>query len=137
MENTQYFDEFEKQAVSLNELRYLKVSIQEPEAHGINKVAVIELDAEGRNDVMVQGIHESWVIGKAETLARQLRRNQRNFVTNIRNWGVGLNLVLIVIVMLVFLPAVESVSGRATLVAFVSGSLQYLCRYISASCPTS
>ena len=77
---------------------------------------------------MVQGIHESWVIGKAETLARQLRQHQRNFVTNIRNWGVGLNIVLIVVVMLVFLPAVESISGRAFLVALVSGLFAILMR---------
>jgi len=126
IENTQYYEEFEKQAASLNELRYLKVSIQEPEAHGINKVAVIELDAEGRNDVMVQGIHESWVIGKAEALARQLRQHEKNFVTNIRRWGVGVNLVLFVLLMLVLLPAVETLSGRASFVVVVSGLIAIL-----------
>ena len=84
IENTRYFEDFEKVDASLGELQYLKLSIQEPEAHGISKLAVIELDSNGRNDVIVQGIYESWVVGKAETLARQLRRYERSLVTSVR-----------------------------------------------------
>ena len=63
-EITQYFEDFEKQRTNFKECKYLKLSIQEPEAHGINRLAVIELDSQGRNDLIVQGIHESMGRGK-------------------------------------------------------------------------
>ena len=122
IENTRYFEDFEKVDPSLGELQYLKFSIQEPEAHGINKLAVIELDSNGRNDVIVQGIYESWVVGKAETLARQLRRYERSLVTNVKKYGLGLN-QLIVVAMVVFFPEVGSLWRRGVFAVVVVGLL--------------
>ncbi|TVS00856.1 MAG: hypothetical protein EA406_00145 [Rhodospirillales bacterium] len=122
IENTRYFEDFEREANSIDEIQYLKLSIQEPEAHGINKFAVIELNSEGRNDVIVQGIYESWVIGKAETLARQLRRHEQTLVTNIKKYGLGLN-QFIFIAMLVLFPEVEPLWRRGVFAVIVVGLL--------------
>ena len=116
VENTQYLHEFEKLAPNLGKLQYLKVFIQEPEAYGINKLALIELDSQGRNNVMVQGVHESWVVGKAETLTRRLRRYEKNFVTTIKKWGFGLNQAVL-IAALVFLLELGSLWTRGIFAA--------------------
>lgn len=121
-EITRYFDEFEKEAESLGELQYLKLTIQEPEAHGINKVAVVELKSQGSNDVIVQGIYESWVIGKAEALARYLRRHEKSLVTNTKKFGLGLH-QLIAVGMLLLFPEVEPLWRRAVFAVVVLGLL--------------
>ena len=118
IENTRYFEDFERETTTLGELQYLKLSIQEPEAHGINKLAVIELDSQGRNDVIVQGIYESWVIGKAETLARQLRRYEKSLVTNTKRYGLGLNQFIVVGMVLLF-PEVEPLWRRGVFAVVV------------------
>ena len=122
IENTCYFEEFENGAKNINETQYLKLSIQEPEAHGINKLAVIEFDSQGRNDIIVQGIYESWVIGKAEALARKLRRYEKSLVTNVKKFGLGLN-QLIFVAMLVLIPEIEALYGRALFAVVVFGLL--------------
>lgn len=118
IENTRYFEDFEQAAKGIGELQYLKISIQEPEAYGINRVAVVELDSQGRNDIIVQGIHESWVIGKAEAMARQLRRYEKTLVTNTKKFGLGLN-QLIFLTMLVLFPEIESLWRRAVFAVIV------------------
>jgi hypothetical protein len=118
IENTRYFEDFEQGIKGISELQYLKISIQEPEAHGINKVAIIELDSQGRNDVIVQGIHESWVIGKSEALARQLRRYEKNLVTNTKKYGLGFN-QFIFLAMLVLFPEIEPLWRRVLFAGIV------------------
>lgn len=124
-EKTRYFDDFEKEAESLGVLQYFKLTIQEPEAHGINKLAVIELNSQGSNDVIVQGIYETWVIGKAEALARHLRRYEKSLVTNTKKYGLGLN-QLIAVVMLLLFPEVQPLWRRAVFAAVVLGLLAAL-----------
>lgn len=118
IENTRYFEDFEQGGKGISELQYLKISIQEPEAYGINKVAIIELDSQGRNDVIVQGIHESWVIGKSEALARQLRRYEKNLVTNTKKYGLGLN-QFIFLAMLVVFPEIQPLWRRVLFAGIV------------------
>ncbi len=55
-EISKYATDFENDFVRLGTLRYLKLQIQEPEAYGINRLAIIELNATGSNDIRVQGI---------------------------------------------------------------------------------
>lgn len=125
IENVRYFDEFEKAAPKIQRIQYLKLSIQEPEAHGINKLAVVELDSDGRNGVFTQGIHESWVIGKAESVARHVRRHENSFFTNFKKFGLGLN-QFIFGTMLVLIPEIETLERRAIFAAIVFGLLMAL-----------
>ena len=120
VENTRYFDEFAEEAKDHGEIQYLKLSIQEPEAHGINKLVMIELNSQSRNDIIVQGIYESWIIGKAETIVRQLRRHEKSLVTNINKFGLGFY-QLIVVAMLVLFPEVEPLWRRGVFAVVVLG----------------
>ena len=89
------------------ELRYLKLSIQEPEAYGINRSATIELSAEGRNEVRVQGVQESWVIGKAEAVASLLRQHQKTLSTTFRSFGISI-LNILAVATLILLPELST-----------------------------
>jgi len=124
-EVTKYFEDFQKEAPGLEELRRLKVSIQEPEAHGINKVVIVELNALGQNEIRVQGINESWVVGKAEAIGRILRTFEKGLVTTYKKFGLTLNHVLF-LAMLVLIPAIESLWQRAAFVAIVVVLLGFL-----------
>ncbi len=102
-EVSRYASDMQTDLGRLGELRYLKLYIQCPDAHGINKFALIELNAAGINEVRVQGIQESWVVGKAETIAAALKRSQKTLSTTFRTFGLNIN-GLLAIGTLVFLP---------------------------------
>lgn len=124
-EVTRYFEDFQKEATGLGELRSLKVTIQEPEAHGINKVVIVELNALGQNEIRVQGINESWVVGKAEAIARTLRTFEKGLVTTYKKFGLTLNEVIF-LAMIILIPAIESLRQRAVFVAIVVMLLRFL-----------
>ncbi|TLY28795.1 MAG: hypothetical protein E6K63_07045 [Nitrospirae bacterium] len=110
-EATKYFEDFQREAGTFGELRRIKINIQELEAHGINKVVTIGLNATGQNEIQVQGINESWVIGKAEAIARTLRPFERRLVTTYKKFGLTLN-EFIFLAMIVALPSIESIWQR-------------------------
>ena len=120
IESTRYVEEFEKEMTNLSKVQYLKFLIQEPEAHGINKLAIVELNSQGCNEAMVQGIYESWVMGKADILVNQLQRYEKSLVTNIKKYGLGIN-QLIVMAMLVLFPEVETLWQRSIFAIVVAG----------------
>ena len=64
----------------LGTLRYLKLLIQEPEAYGINRLAVVELNAAGANEVRVQGVQESWLWGKQSPWPRYYVSTKKRFL---------------------------------------------------------
>ncbi len=111
-EVTKYAEDFLREASSLGPLKYLKVMIQEPDAHGINRLVVVELNAFGANEVRVQGIQETWVIGKAESTAALLKRNQSTLITTYKNFGLNLNQVIFA-AMLVVMPSIGKWTERA------------------------
>lgn len=102
-EISKYATDFLADLGRLGELRYLKLHVQEPEAYGINRLATVELSARGSNDIRVQGIQESWVVGKAEALASHLRLRQKALSTTVRKFGLNIN-GLIAIAALALLP---------------------------------
>lgn len=117
-EVTKYFEDFKADVDVPSELRYLKLTIQEMEAHGINKMVVVELNARGENVVRVQGINESWVVGKAEATARMLREAEKTFVTTFKKFGLTLN-TLIFIVMVVTMPSIPVLTDRVLFAAVI------------------
>jgi hypothetical protein len=124
-EVTKYLEDFKQEASTLGELRRLKLTIQEPEAHGINKVVIVELNSLGQNEVRVQGINESWVMGKAEAIARTLRLAEKGLVTTYKKFGLTLN-QFIFLAMLVLIPAIDLLWQRAVFVAIVVVLLGFL-----------
>ena len=124
-ESTKYAENFTQEFDRLKSLTYLKLQIQEPEAHGINRVAVVELRAFGTNEVRVQGINESWVIGRASALANFLKSFENIVITGYKKFGLNLN-GLIFISMLVAIPEINSILNRAVFMAAVFGMLALL-----------
>src|SRR3546814_6480267 len=53
-----YSDQFEVSLQNLPEIRYLNLSIKEPELYGINRMAMIELSDWGENMITVQRVQE-------------------------------------------------------------------------------
>lgn len=115
---TKYSDDFLREVETLGEIKYLKISIQEPEAHGINRIIVVELLENGVNEVRVSGISEAWVLGKAESIAQLLRPQQNSLVTTYRKYGLNLY-AIIFFAMLILIPEVKSWQGRSVFVLFV------------------
>lgn len=128
IEVTQFLEDFENAATELEELRQFKLVIQEPEAYNINKVVVVELSPFGANTVRVQGINETWVIGKSEATARVLRKYENLTLEAVKRLGITLN-QLILLAMLVAIPAIQSTWQRALFVigvVLISLSLGWL-----------
>jgi hypothetical protein len=117
-EISRYASDFSSELANLGQLRYLKLQVQESEAYGINRVAVVELNASGANEVRVQGVQESWVIGKAESLASLLRSHQKTFSTTFRSFGLNLN-ALLALAALIVLPDL-TLSRRVIFVAVIA-----------------
>ena len=111
-EVTRYAEDFLRDVDTLGRLDYFKVTIQEPEAYGINRLVVVELSAFGSNEVRVQGVQESWVIGKAEAIASLLRRYQSTLITTYRKFGLNLNQAIF-LAMLVVMPSINAWTDRA------------------------
>ncbi len=93
-EKNVYSADFEAVLNDLPELQYLKISVQEPELYGINRMAMIELAAWGENIIRVQSVQEAWAIGKAETLSRHVQSFQRKIATQFRKFGLNINLII-------------------------------------------
>lgn len=119
-DTTKYASDFERELSKLGALKYLKLVIQEPEAHGINRMATVELNAHGNNEIRVHGVHETWVVGKVESLAAKLRTYQKTFATTFRKFGLNINGIVFLIV-LVLLPDL-SLPRRVIFLGFVLAS---------------
>jgi len=121
-EVTKYAVDFIKEIPTLGRLNYLKVTVQEPDAYGVNRLVVVELRAFGDNEIRVQGVRESWVVGRSEALAAFLRRHQSRLVTSYRKFGLNLNSVIF-LAMLVLIPEIGTLEAR---VAFVAATVVLL-----------
>ncbi|MCC4834768.1 hypothetical protein LMH66_19170 [Shewanella sp. 10N.7] len=124
-EVTKYASDFLANLEGTEELNYIKIVIQEPEAHGINRVVVVELVASGESEIRVSGINESWVLGKAESIDQLLKPKQNFLITTYRKYGLNLNGALF-IAMLIAIPEIEKWYERAAFIAVVFALLNAL-----------
>lgn len=118
-EKNVYSDDFERVLEGISEQRYLKISVQEPEMYGINRLAMIELSADGENIIRVQSVQESWSIGKAESVARFTRGYQRQLATHFRKFGLTFNIGI----QLFTLAALPGLNGFWRRLAFASAMI--------------
>jgi hypothetical protein len=124
-ELTKYADDFFSQLDGVDQLNYLKLVIQEPEAYGINRVIVIELVANGTSEIRISGINESWVLGKAESIYQTLKPKQNSLVTTYRKYGLNLNGAIFV-AMLIVIPEITGWKDRGLFVIAVFSLLNFL-----------
>lgn len=115
---TKYAEDFIREIDTLGEINYLKVTIQEPEAYGINKGVILELVENGISEVRVSGINEAWVLGKANSIAEEIKPSQNTLVTTYRKYGLNIN-TIIFLAMLVAMPEITIWPKRAIFVVTV------------------
>jgi len=124
-EKTCFFEEFLTHASEVSVIRYLKLYIHHHDPAGGSRSAAIELTSESDNTILIQGPNEAWVTGMADTLVRHLRRYESPTLTNIKKYGLGLN-QLIFLAMLVFISEIESWERRVAFIAVVFVLLIFL-----------
>ena len=115
-----YSDEFESILDDLPELNYLRINVQEPETYGLHRSAMIELTTWGENSIRVQSVQEAWAIGKSEALSRHVKGFQRTVATQVRKFGLTIN-VVITIAVLAALPGLPTFWQRLTFVSSAFG----------------
>lgn len=117
-EVTQHEKDFVAHMGVLKKLTYLKLFIQEPDEFNVNKIAFVELAEHGVNRVVVQGVREIWVEGKAQTLRSELAKNEKSIITNFKRFGLNLN-QLALFVMIVVMVDFQSFWMRVGIGVFV------------------
>ena len=78
----------------LGDHRYIQIAVQQPEAYGINRAATVELNADGANELRVQGVSQTWVLGKAEALSAALRLHERTLQTMLSRYGLSVYMII-------------------------------------------
>jgi hypothetical protein len=106
-------------------LRALKVSIQEAEPTGLQKMVHIDLIEGVGSEVRTSSPNQSWVIGKAESLRSALHVHENRLVSWYRRYGLTINMVLFAL-MLVAVPEIEAWVDRLVFVGLVYGALMGL-----------
>jgi hypothetical protein len=84
-------------------LESVTINIQEAEPNNINRGVTVELAAVSGSSVRTYGTVESWVVGKAETVAAEVSRHERALATSYKRRGLDFNGVILVIA-IAFLP---------------------------------
>lgn len=118
-EVAKYATDFIQESSTIGDLDYFKLTIQEPDSHGINRLVTIELNAKGTNEIIVQGTRESWVVGRSEALASFFRNYEKKFVTTYNKYGLGINSIIFLL-MLVIIPEIQSVIDRVVFVCSIT-----------------
>ncbi len=118
IEKSMFAAEFLKESERLGEHRYLRLYLQEPDAYGLIKFVNVRLDAEGDNEIRVQGAQESWVTGKAESLSALLRNFEKPLATSFRKYGLNVNGFMLLFV-IALIPDLDFWRRVAFLVAVV------------------
>jgi len=118
-EVTKYADSFLQDIGHFQELKKLKLFIQEPDVAGINKTVNIDLLESDGNVIRASGVNESWVVGKAESLRRLLARHENNVITNYRKYGLNFNSVIFLL-MIAFVPGIITWPKRLMFVGIVT-----------------
>lgn len=124
-EVAKYAEDFVSEFSAIGDLDYLKITVQEPDAHGLNRLVVVELNASGNNEVLVQGTRESWVVGRSVALANFLGSYQRSLVTTYKRFGLNINSVIF-LAMLVAIPEIVSWQDRLVFVLATTALLGLL-----------
>jgi hypothetical protein len=131
-EQSRYLDDFREIELPYRKAKIVKLFIQRPEPSGINRMVTIEFGP-ATNFAMVQSSDESWTLGMAERLKRDIKPFERFYAINIRRVGFGIN-QLILFWAIVFLPELNSVWYRAIFLAAVVliafANLKFHQRYI-------
>lgn len=124
-EVTQHGKDFIAQMGRNKKLTYLKVFLQEPDEFGVNKFAFAELADQGFNRVVVQGVREIWVEGKAQMIRSELEKYEKSLATNFKQFGLNLN-QLALFMMIVIMSYVPEFWMKVSVGILVFGLIKFV-----------
>ena len=118
-EQARYLDDFKGTQFGTNKAKTIKIYASKPDVSSLNLVASVEFGPE-INLAMTQGANESWVLGRLETLKRDIKSFERAYITNFKRWGIGINQMML-LGALTFLPSLNGLRERVILMGGVLG----------------
>lgn len=116
-EQARYLDDFKRTRFSADKAQIIKIHASKNDGAGFNQTVTVEFGPQV-NSVITQGANEAWVLGKLETLKRELKGFERTYVTNFKRWGIGINQFML-LAAVVFLPSMSGLRDRAILMGAV------------------
>lgn len=116
-EQSRYLEDFRQRQFTVDRAEIVKIFAQQNDGLGLSKVVSIEFGPQ-LNTAMTQGSNEAWVLGQLETLKRDLKRYERTYITTLKQWGIGVNQVML-LAAVIFLPSLKNLLDRAILMAVV------------------
>lgn len=120
-QQARYLDDFKQLHFPMDKADIARIYADKPDVGGVNRMVTVEFGP-NINYVMTQGSDEAWVLGQLETLKRDVRRYERSYVTSYKRWGIGIN-QLILLAVVIYLPSLASVWDRAILVGIVMAQI--------------
>jgi hypothetical protein len=116
----QYADEFEAGVESVDRLHWIKLNVLAVDSPNTPRIVTIDLGPQ-YNRVVTQGADESWVLGEAEVISSSLRRREQKLSTRIGKYGVNLNLLIALAVLIVLpeLPLLQRAGFAALALLFL------------------
>ena len=112
-EQARFLGAFKDLTFAQNTAEWIRIFVQEPDGGGLNKVVTVEFGQQ-LNFVSTQSGNEAWVLGKLETLKRDLRKYERSYTTHFKRIGFGVNQIMLVAA-LIYLPSLPNLQNRASL----------------------
>lgn len=116
-EQARYLEDFKQLDFSTDRAEILKIFASKPDGTGSNQTISLEFGPQ-ENAAVTQGASEAWVLGRLETLKRDLKLYERAYITNFKRWGIGINQILL-LGAIVFLPSLAGLRDRAILMGAV------------------
>lgn len=116
-EQSRFLSDFKAFNFNTDRAAIIRMFVQEPEGSGVNRVVQVEFGPQV-NTAMTQGGEESWVLGTLEKLKRSIQPFERNYATNFKKFGFGIN-QLLVVGAVIFLPSLGSLQDRTVLMTGV------------------
>lgn len=111
-------ENFLKEIDHLNILNELTIYIEEPRKEdSIKKQVRVELGVLD-NRISVQGVPESWAVGKGKILTSILKTHQNPWKTKYKRFGLGLN-TLVFAIMLAVIPSISTWEERVVAIFLV------------------
>ena len=116
-EQSRFLEDFKTSSFNTSRAVIIRLFVQEPEISGVNRVVQVEFGPQV-NTAMTQGAEESWVLGTLEKMKRSIQPLERNYATNFKKFGFGINQLLI-FGAIIFLPSLDRIQDRTVLMTGV------------------
>lgn len=109
-------------------LKFFRLFVQEPDKLGVYKQVLVEFDSQNKNFIQVQGTSQAWVGGMIKNLERTLRQFEKPILTNIKKWGINLNLIAAATLLILVFELESSLSRTLCVISFLVG--MYLLNFV-------